>query len=436
MAIFGLPAIGSAINLARTGITAIPRVIQGLASLAGRNLLTRSPATTRIPLGGGATTKTQKIFTPSGAGDFLSKIKQISPKRSIQYTKDGKPYTVSTPGGTVTPKGVGEVVPFGAGTTAEGVISGGSVVPYGAGVGTTAGPRIVGLSTKGKIVGGLGLGAAGIFGADQLFKDDKRSDALENPFNPKEETVEDSIKEDIEAAKDKTTKQSFEEQYEKYKEIMGDGKENAKTQANFALMQMGLNLMSGKGDSFFEILGEAAKEPVQTLQLIAKDVAEKDRDLKAAAVARVEAKEDEADRFENDFKLAKLQQEFNQQALEDERLWQIKVTATDQAAANAKSPDDPRIAIDSNNALVNYIDTPMGQELGLQTPEGFDPNLMPISPEDDALLAYHKEMKKYVKKGDQAAIQNLMSEFMQAYNLTDSQATTMYNYVNDNIDLF
>ena len=430
-----LLGLGTAVNIARTGLSAIPRVVKGLASLAGRNLFTRSPATTRIPLGGGATTKTQKIFTPSGAGDFLSKIKQISPKRSIQYTKDGKPYAVSTPGGTVTPKGVGEVVPFGAGTTAEGVISGGSVVPYGAGVGTTSGSRIVGLSTKGKIVGGLGLGA-GIYGADKLFEDDKRSDALDNPFNPKEETVEDSIKEDIAAAKDKTTKQSFEEQYEKYKEIMGDGKEDAKTQANFALMQMGLNLMTGKGDSFFEILGEAAKEPVQTLQLIAKDVADKDRDLKAAAVARVESKEDEADRFENDYRLTKLQQEINQQALEDERLWQLKVTATDQAAANAKSQDDPRISIDANNALINYIDTPMGQELGLQTPEGFSPDLVPISPEDDALLAYHKEMKKYVKKGDQSAIQNLMSEFMQAYNLTDSQATAMYNYVNDNIDLF
>ena len=435
MAIFGLPAIGSAINLARTGITAIPRVIQGLASLAGRNLLTRSPATTRIPLGGGATTKTQKIFTPSGAGDFLSKIKQISPKRSIQYTKDGKPYTVSTPGGTVTPKGVGEVVPFGAGTTAEGVISGGSVVPYGAGVGTTAGPRIVGLSTKGKIVGGLGLGA-GIYGADKLFEDEKRTDALKNPFNPLEGEIESKIKEDIQAAKDKTTKQSFEEQYEKYKEIMGDGKTEAKTQANFALMQMGLNLMSGKGDNFFEILGNAAKEPVKTLQLISKEVAENDRDLRAAAIARVESKEDEADRFENDYKLTKLQQEITNQALENERLWQIKVSATDQAQANAKTPDDPRIAIDSNNVLLNLIDTPVGQELGLRTPEGFDPNLVPISPEDDALEAYHKEMQKYVKKGDKEAIQSLMAEFMQAYNLTDSQATAMYNYVNDNVDLF
>jgi len=435
MAFFGLPAIGSAINLAGRGLTAIPKVIRGVGSLLGSNLVKRSPATTRIPLGGGATTKTQKIFTPSGAGDYLSRIKQIQPKRSITYTKDGKIDVNVSPGGTMRIKGPQEIVPFGAGTTAEGVISGGSVVPYGAGVGTTAGPRIVGLSTKGKIVGGLGLGA-GIYGADKLFEDEKRTDALKNPFNPLEGEIESKIKEDIQAAKDKTTKQSFEEQYEKYKEIMGDGKTEAKTQANFALMQMGLNLMSGKGDNFFEILGNAAKEPVKTLQLISKEVAENDRDLRAAAIARVESKEDEADRFENDYKLTKLQQEITNQALENERLWQIKVSATDQAQANAKTPDDPRIAIDSNNVLLNLIDTPVGQELGLRTPEGFDPNLVPISPEDDALEAYHKEMQKYVKKGDKEAIQSLMAEFMQAYNLTDSQATAMYNYVNDNVDLF
>lgn len=424
-----------AFNLARTGLTAIPRIIGGLGSLIGRGTVKRSVPTTKIPLGGAQKTKTLEGFIPSGAGDFLSKIKQITPKRSIGYTKDGKIFTTSTPGGTVTPKGVGEVVPFGAGTATSGVISGGSVVPYGAGVGTTSGSRIVGLTTKGKIVGGLGLGA-GIYGAGKLFEDDKRTDSLENPINPVEKKIEDQIKEQIQADKDKTTEEAFKEKYEEYKKIIGTGKDDAKTQANFALAQMGLNLMSGKGDNFFEILGNAAKEPMETLQLIAKDVADKDRDLRAAAIARVESEEDEARRFDRDYQLIKLQQDMNAQALEDERIWQIKVSATDQAAANAKTPDDPRIPIEANNALFTLVGTPMGEEVGLRMSEDYDPSLVPVSPEDDALKAYHKEMKKYVKKGDKEAIQTLMLEFMDTYNLTDSQATEMYNYVNENIDLF
>lgn len=424
---FLVPLGIGALNFARTQI---PRIGKGIINVFGKRVPKQF-----IPAGTGATTtKTFERFTPLGAGDFLSKIKQIQPKRFITYTKEGKPYSVSIPGGTVTPKGVGDIVPYGAGTTTESVISGGQIVPYGAG---TTIPGGFTLSKKG--MGLLGLGGYGAYkGAQGLFDDDEDTQSLKDFLKTPEVTAEkkttSELKEDIQKYKDDPSvdQDAFKAQYEKYKELFGDGKEEAKTQANYNLMQLGLNLLTERGDNFLEIFGKAAKDPVKNLQALAYDVAKQDKEIKAAAVARVESKEDQAFAAQQDLDKIMLQQDFQKEFLKNEKTIELASSLYTQGLTTyGDVPNDPRVGMYTRIEGENIAKSSLGQELGMNVIETDE-----VIPSNEDLTAFYEVVSKAKKKNNLESAKEAIDEFKEAFGVTELTAIDFYNLVASNQDYF
>lgn len=371
---------------------AIPYSLKGLQSTGvGRGIL--GIGRSLLPFSRGKTKITSSVFDPktkttkyfSGAKDVTDKIKGFNIKPTGKFKGKVDPQT-----GVVT-------------STGEAIATGG------------VRPTISGYAT-------------GIYGASSLYdlvtpekqKADNKDiiDSFKVPPTSKYEVPgaetsasEEAIKDISEQDKEATLKRA-----EDLKEIFGtDFKDQAKLQGNFALMQAGLNLMSGKskqGNTIagaLEIIGEGLKEPVKTLQSVAYDLGEKENELKLLAYEDVkeDRKTKEARQFERE--TLEIQLDAQRKMFEDEQATAF-ILQKDAEASALYEAGDPRKGAYVSAAISDFADSPGGTRIGFDA--GTIPK--PLMMDNDDMENYYDSI---VSAENDAERQDIIETAAQQFNV-------------------
>jgi len=286
-------------------------------------------------------------------------------------------------------------------------------------------------------VAGYGYGLAlGNLALDKIIpeKQPEKLTELLKDVSPVTDTVkEDALKKEdtriLPEQLEEDEKSAIKAKAEELQETLGgDFKDQAKLQTNLSIMQIGLNMMTGKSKEeglakIMDIAGEASKEPVKNIQAIAYDMGEKQNQINLLAYEDVKLDQRAKEQRNFDREIIETQLNAEKQMFRDQTAISYLMNQR-MIADETFAEGDPNKETFVSNRAIDFSNGPEAEALGLNK---MDPN-------KKSTLMTEEDMNRFYElftEADKDERQEIAQTAIENYNVDTSFLEKVLTYVHN-----
>ena len=286
-------------------------------------------------------------------------------------------------------------------------------------------------------VAGYGYGlTAGSYLLDKIIPEkqpEKLTELLKDVSPVTDAAKEDALKKEdtkiLPEQLEEDEKSAIKSKAEELQEVLGgDFKDQAKLQTNLSIMQIGLNMMTGKSKEeglakIMDIAGEASKEPVKNIQAIAYDMGEKQNQINLLAYEDV--KEDQRAKEQRNFDREIIETQLNaeKQMFRDQTAISYLMNQR-MIADETFAEGDPNKEVFVSNRAIDFSNGPEAEALGL--------NKMDLNKK--STLMAPEDMERFYElftEADKDERQEIVQTAIENYNVDTSFLEKVLTYVHN-----